>query len=43
MSTEERTINDPLIEQLAYHLKVSGYSLSATEKRMAQHADSCSI
>jgi integrase/recombinase XerD len=35
MSTEERTINDPLIEQLAYHLKVSGYSLSATEKRMA--------
>ncbi|WP_420236854.1 site-specific integrase [Telmatobacter bradus] len=35
MSTEERTINDPLIVQLAYHLKVSGYSLSATEKRMA--------
>jgi site-specific recombinase XerD len=35
MSTEEHTINEPLIERLAYHLKVSEYSLSATEKRMA--------
>jgi integrase/recombinase XerD len=35
LSVEERTINGPWIERLAYHLKVSEYSLSATQKRMA--------